>query len=213
MKSEPLFEVRARMLNMRFQSFDEREVQHNHLPNNGVLGNKKALFYILREYCDLNGLNVFSIVPKTYHVQLGLNDNQFNLFVEAFKKKEGSVSTACNVWIVKPGEDTNRGSGIMCCNTIEAVKKIVGGCTPIEGSRTYILQEYITNPLLYNSRKFDIRVYMLLTMNNGVIKGYWYREGYVRTSSYKYDLRQVGDPMIHLTNDAIQKNCPDYGRY
>jgi hypothetical protein len=48
---------------------------------------------------------------------------------------------------------------------------------------------------------------MMLTMNNGILKGYWYREGYIRTSSYKYNLRQLNDPMIHLTNDAIQKNC------
>jgi hypothetical protein len=131
MNSDPSLEVRARILNIRSQSLEKREVQHNHLHNNGVLGNKKALFYILREYCDLSGLDVFSIVPKTYHVQLGIHDNQFKLFVEAFNKKQASVSKTYNVWIVKPGEDTNRGSGIVCCNTLETVKKIVDGCTPV----------------------------------------------------------------------------------
>ena len=34
---------------------------------------------------------------------------------------------------------------------------------------------YITNPLLYNNRKFDIRMFMLTTVHNGKIKAYWYQ--------------------------------------
>ena len=54
---------------------------------------------------------------------------------------------------------------------------------------------------------------MLVTMSNGILKGYWYQEGYVRTSCYKFNLTQLKDSMVHLTNDAVQKNCGDYGRY
>jgi len=46
---------------------------------------------------------------------------------------------------------------------------------------------------------------MLITSCNGFIRGYWYRDGYIRTSSEKYDVEDLGDEMIHLTNDAIQK--------
>ncbi len=55
-------------------------------------------------------------------------------------------------------------------------------------NKSIILQSYITNPLLYNGRKFDIRAYMLLTIVNGKIRGYWYQEGYVRTSSYFWNI-------------------------
>lgn len=34
-----------------------------------------------------------------------------------------------------------------------------------------------------NNRKFDIRCYILLTTVNGILKGYWYKDGYIRTSS------------------------------
>jgi hypothetical protein len=44
---------------------------------------------------------------------------------------------------------------------------------------------------------------MLLTSVNGGLKAYFYEEGYVRTSSYEYNCKNVRDKMVHLTNDAI----------
>jgi len=38
----------------------------------------------------------------------------------------------------------------------------------------------------------------------GIKKFYWYSEGYLRTASEVYDLNDLDDPFIHLTNDAIQ---------
>ena len=58
---------------------------------------------------------------------------------------------------------------------------------------------------MYNRRKFDFRTYCLFTQMNGVLKCYWYQEGYIRTSSEIYKLNDLNDKMIHLTNDAIQK--------
>jgi hypothetical protein len=54
---------------------------------------------------------------------------------------------------------------------------------------------------------------MLITMSNGLIRAYWYQEGYARTSSSKFNLDDLEDCMIHLTNDAIQKNGEGYGRF
>lgn len=53
-----------------------------------------------------------------------------------------------------------------------------------QGQRqTYVIQSYIEKPLLYNGRKFDIRHFILISSINGNIKAYWYKEGYIRTSS------------------------------
>lgn len=152
-------------------------------------------------YCKLHSLDLFSIVPKTFHVKHGLKDPTFQQFVEAFK--QNLAKHAGSIWIVKPGEHTNRGTGILCCGTLDSIKKVVGKSR--SDSRTYIIQEYITNPLLYHGRKFDIRMYMLMTVSNGLLKCYWYREGYVRTASSRFELKCLGDPLVHLTNDAIQK--------
>ena len=76
-----------------------------------------------------------------------------------------------------------------------------------------IIQSYITNPLLINKRKFDIRVYGLLTCIYGNLKGYFYEDGYLRTSSKEFQVGNFANKFIHLTNDAIQKKADDYGKF
>jgi hypothetical protein len=101
----------------------------------------------------------------------------------------------------------------MCLNLQEIKAVLKQRDRYSDGSyRTHIVQAYIERPLLYHKRKFDLRHYMMLTCINGTIKGYWYRDGYVRTTSSEYSLTD-NCSSIHLTNDAVQKNLPDYGKY
>ncbi len=44
-------------------------------------------------------------------------------------------------------------------------------------------------------------------------KGYWYQEGYIRTSSKEFSTKNITNKFIHLTNDAVQKKSEDYGRF
>lgn len=53
---------------------------------------------------------------------------------------------------------------------------------------------------------------MLLTFTNNILKGYWYPDGYIRTSSKEFSLKN-NNKMVHLTNDAVQKRSDDYGKY
>lgn len=53
---------------------------------------------------------------------------------------------------------------------------------------------------------------MLATSVNGKFKGYWFKRGYIRTSSNQYTLNH-SEACVHLTNDAVQKLLPDYGRF
>lgn len=47
---------------------------HNHLEQNFYIGNKKALFYNMKKYYELKGLDVFEALPLTFHISKGLND-------------------------------------------------------------------------------------------------------------------------------------------
>ena len=51
-----------------------------------------------------------------------------------------------------------------------------------------------------------------MTSINGCLKGYFYEDGYIRTSSSKYTSKS-NDVFIHLTNDAVQKHSEDFGKY
>ena len=113
-----------------------------------------------------------------------------------------------NVWIIKPGENSNRGYGICLTKSIGEIAKIIN-CK----KHTHILQKYIEHPLLYNKRKFDIRCYGLLTAINGYVKGYFYEDGYLRTSSKDFSLKSITSKSIHLTNEAIQMKYEEFGRF
>lgn len=52
----------------------------------------------------------------------------------------------------------------------------------------------------------------MISCLNGYVKGYWSRIGYVRTTSSEYTLK-FNSGSIHLTNDAVQKQLPDYGKF
>ena len=52
----------------------------------------------------------------------------------------------------------------------------------------------------------------MITSIGGNMKGYFFEEGYIRTSSYEFDIYNLGDRLIHLTNDAIQKRDKNYGK-
>lgn len=131
-----------------------------------------------------------------------------------------------NIWIVKPGENSNRGNGIQVCSSLQEINNIVRTCRPRQEAsnvdtamkvednqrKTFIVQKYIDRPLLINQRKFDIRAFGLMTSTNGLLKGYFYEDGYIRTSSKEYTSRS-NDIFIHLTNDAVQKKSEDFGKF
>lgn len=53
----------------------------------------------------------------------------------------------------------------------------------------------------------------MLTSMNGVLKGFFYRDCYLRTSSKPFDLSDLTNRLVHLTNDAVQIAADDYGKF
>lgn len=108
---------------------------------------------------------------------------------------------------MKPGENSNRGQRITLARTLGEVQ------VRLSSEKKLIVQEYIKNAFLYNGRKFDIRTYLLALNINGRLKFYFYEEGYIKTSSCLYTLKNLGDRFVHLTNDAVQQHSEKYGKY
>lgn len=74
------------------------------------------------------------------------------------------------------------------------------------------MQKYIEAPLLFRKRKFDIRIWSLISHD---AKFYVFKQAYVRTSSEEYDLSgdKLDQVYVHLTNNAVQKYSKNYGMF
>ena len=119
--------------------------------NNYIIGNKKALFQTMKQYYAKNNDDAFKYLPITFHICNGIDDDQYLKFLNiyySYAKKTGDYeesNSKYNAWIVKPGENTNRGNGIIVCLTLDAIKNILKKKEKYnDGSqRTYIIQKYI----------------------------------------------------------------------
>lgn len=73
-------------------------------------------------------------------------------------------------------------------------------------SETTLIQKYIENPFLFNNRKFDIRVWVLVTHK---LEVFLFKEGHLKLSSVEYDINSINS-YVHLTNFSVQKYNPEF---
>lgn len=153
----------------------EPRLVHNHMPGNCHLGNKKALFFNLRKYCQLTNRELFDMVPMTFHV-----GEEYKQFEREFRRRAQLIKEGArlsNVWIVKPGENSNRGNGIHVIESMRELDELLAQRKHHANGEqlTYIVQQYMSRPFLYNRRKFDIRHYLLITSFGRSVRAYWYK--------------------------------------
>jgi len=73
----------------------------------------------------------------------------------------------------------------------------------------YVVSRYIDNPYLITGKKFDIRMYVLVT-SFSPLTVWMHREGFARFSNQRFSLENIDNAIVHLTNVAIQKTAADY---
>ena len=171
---------------------------YNHLDGVNSIASKTGLFQNLRRYCDSNGLDVSQFVPETFVVRIGRDEVEEKLIdFEEFRRVFGD-----RIWILKPGENSNRGHGVQVLDNIDKILNVIDS-QYVGTYKTVVLQRYIENPYLISKRKFDIRVFCLLTYDRQMLRAFYYDEGYVRTSCKEYSLKNIESRYVHLTNDAV----------
>ena len=76
---------------------------------------------------------------------------------------------------------------------------------------SFLITKYIENPHLIYGKKYDFRIYILITSANP-LSIYIYKQGLVRISSEKYslDINKLNSKYIHLTNTAVNKGSKEY---
>mmetsp|Transcript_3786 Transcript_3786/g.14369 ORF Transcript_3786/g.14369 Transcript_3786/m.14369 type:complete len:328 (+) Transcript_3786:681-1664(+) len=127
------------------------------------------------------------------------------------KKFNDAKQTGGSMWIMKPIARYG-GAGISIVTKKSQVKDWMKERGRYCSTRDqHVISKYISNPFLIGGRKFDLRMYCLVT-NYKPVKAYIYKHGFARFSAYKYtnDSRQLDDMRIHLTNTTLQKMAPAY---
>ncbi|KAF4023031.1 hypothetical protein G4228_014685 [Cervus hanglu yarkandensis] len=190
----------------------------NHFPNHYELTRKDLMVKNIKRYRkelekegsplaekDESGKYLYlDFVPVTYMLPA-----DYNLFVEEFRKSPSST------WIMKPCGKA-QGKGIFLINKLSQIKKWsrdskTSSFMTQSTKEAYVISLYINNPLLIGGRKFDLRLYVLVSTYRP-LRCYMYKLGFCRFCTVKYtpSTSELDNMFVHLTNVAIQKHGEDY---
>ena len=182
MKQDKMFPY-LRTLN-QYQKF-------NHFPMTWQLSRKDNLY---NNYYNMHIKfpEEYNYMPETYVLP-----RDYDRFVNE-KLKDFNLNDKTNLWLLKPCA-SSRGRGIRFLTDIESIPKKI------------IASHYVYNPHLIRGRKYDLRLYLLVTGYTPV-KIYLYDDGLARFCSEEYDLdpEKMAVKYIHLTNYSINKTSAKF---
>ncbi|XP_063240257.1 polyglutamylase complex subunit TTLL1 isoform X2 [Bacillus rossius redtenbacheri] len=190
----------------------------NHFPNHYELSRKDLLVKNIKRYrkelerekdplADRGGSGgrylFLDFVPVTFVLPA-----DYNMFVEEYRKNPQST------WIMKPC-GKSQGAGIFLINKLSKLKRWSRESkTPFNPTlvkESYVISRYIDNPLLIGGKKFDLRMYVLVTSFRP-LKAYLFKLGFCRFCTVKYDtsIQELDNMYVHLTNVSVQKHGGEY---
>ena len=162
----------------------------NHIPGNSALTIKSALYNTLNSarhrVAGLPQESQYDFFPTT-----------FSMPQEYFDFQQTAIDKPNARWIQKP-HNMSRGRGIEMVQHPETV--------PLDSA--WIIQSYLDKPHLWDNHKYVLRCYILVTSVEP-LRFYWYHEGSAKLTSEEYDLDDLDNPFIHLTNPDINEHNED----
>jgi hypothetical protein len=177
----------------------------NLFPHSYECTRKDALARNINLLIQIHGVRHFSFMPECYvwPQERDLLEKAMTRPTSATNSRyfnHNSSNSFPYPWIIKPASSC-QGKGI---HIVTDYREIEGR---ISEDELHIVERYIQNPLLLNQKKFDLRIYVLVTSFNP-LKIYVHREGLVRRASEIYDYGCDGfhNKYSHLTNYSINKS-------
>lgn len=160
----------------------------NHFPQSYEITRKDRLCQNMLKMQDKFGRSAFDFCPDTYVLPQEFHEFQAHYY------KLKQTEPKRNVWIVKPA-NSSQGKGI---HLIEDINEL-------NVDEMSVISRYISNPLLINGHKFDLRVYVVVTSYEP-LRVYVFKEGLARFASESYSTKLTkNNKFIHLTNYSLNK--------
>ncbi|KAI6654140.1 Tubulin polyglutamylase TTLL4 isoform X4 [Oopsacas minuta] len=162
----------------------------NHFPGSFQLGRKDNLWRNLNKLQLKNSRHDFRFLPQTFILPGDYESFKYNWNIQGPETR----------WIKKPLASA-RGIGVELIQTLADIPK----------DKPLIVQRYITNPLLINESKCDLRIYVYVTSFDPLIV-YIYKDGVARFATEKYSnsSEDIHNRFIHLTNYSVNKMNPNF---
>lgn len=185
----------------------------NHFPHSWCVGRKDRLNRTMNTMKRIHG-NKFDFHPEGYilpanrdaflrrvttdmesmRTRLGAGAGGSSADVSKKNSSEQLIERS-SMWILKPCA-SSCGRGIKVLTASQALQ--------VPKNKAALLQRYLSDPYLIDGKKFDLRIYVLVT---GVdpLRVYVHNEGLTRISTSKYSLKNTNNRFAHLTNYSINK--------
>ncbi|CAD7956470.1 unnamed protein product [Amoebophrya sp. A25] len=158
--------------------------------------------------------NAYSFVPKTWVLRRDGFDEATHL-EKVMTERKGWV------YIAKPTAGS-QGRGVQLVKRWPDLKPIIREVWPdgLDNSEAlkyrrkveFVVQRYVTRPLLVNGYKFDCRIYVLVTSITP-LRAYLFEEGLARFCTVPYERpksHNLANSCMHLTNYAVNKKSTDF---
>ena len=174
-----------------------------------------------RCYQDLpNFINYLMDKDKEKNNNL-VNRYYINYFFVNLSKKIGSLQKmkipkthyiGKNLWVLKR-TNLNRGRQMKVLSNLDEIIKEINLMFEEKKPNNLIIQKYIEDPLLYNGRKFDIRIWVLFTYlsKDSKYEIYVFKEGHLKACSDNFNI-DSDNLFIHLTNYSVQKYNKNFSK-
>ena len=175
----------------------------NHFPSSWCIGRKDRLVRTIQAMYRVHG-SEFNFHPASFilpaerdacHRQINMDTKA----AAASKNSKNLSSANGGMWIIKPcASSCGKGIQVVSGNQVLALSK----------NRKILVQKYIHDPFLIDQKKFDLRMYVMVT---GVdpMRVYIFQDGLARFSTKDYSLKNIGDRFAHLTNYSINKKSKE----
>ena len=171
----------------------------NHFPASWCIGRKDRLMRTIHSMKRLHP-DEFNFHPEGFILPSDNLNLERVLKADASKMKNKHDKSKF-LWIIKPCA-SSCGKGIK----VVSHDKALSLC---KEKKKLIVQRYLGDPYLINNKKFDLRMYVLVT-GADPLRVYVHEEGLTRISTRDYSLKNIKDRFAHLTNYSINKKASNF---